>query len=147
MNEELEERINSNLMSMIKISAEYVNWNNKEISNIYIFCSTVEGVYFSFFNLINKEIVQRHKVNEYLNLKCDISKQGAALEVGINDLEEIIITFNKLEKKIPALIKLTYDFNSEKYNIDFDYEDFLTKSDLTEEDLEEKWMEELKKRL
>ena len=147
MKSKFDVKLNEYLKSMIEVSFEYIGWNKEEVDSIHILCSTEESIYFHFFYSIGGNILERHKVNNYLKVKCNDSEehQIAADNIGISDLEQIISLFKAENREIPFSIKITYLPATNKMESIFDYESKLLGSDLMEEDLLQQWIKSLKK--
>ena len=52
-----DEKLNKHLRSMIEIAYEYVNWNDKEVKNIFIFGNIEEMLQFDFCYLIENSML------------------------------------------------------------------------------------------
>lgn len=140
-----DKKFNDHIKSMVEVSFEYVGWNEKEIDHIYIFGSTEESSFFTFFYSIKGNIVERHKVNDYLVQKCNIkpSQQTAADMIGLKDLIAIMELFEKYKKEVPTILKIRYDTHSTKVDTNLSYEKRLIGTELGPADLLSEWIESL----
>lgn len=145
MNKETESQIVANIKSMIEISFEYAGWNKDEIDAIYIFCSTEESFFFTFFFSVKGLIVERHKINDHLTRKCNtsIEQQFATDKIGGENLQKIVDLFKTEEEEVPSSIRVVYHPSTEKMNVKFDYQKRIEGTDLMEEDLVEDWISSL----
>ncbi len=138
--------IDDHIKSMLEACYEYSNWNDDEIDDIYIFCSTEEGLFPTWFYRIDSKIVKAHELNNYVKLKCDTSHQGQrkVLTILADHLFDIDNEYEAQQREMPTRIKISYNLKNNKFNVDLDYKKELIGTELTDHDLLEKWMDELK---
>lgn len=142
---DLEQNIFKELKSMIEVSFEYAGWNDREIDSIYVFNSTEEGNYFTFFFKIKELLVDRHEVNNHLDKSCDVSEtqQFAADDIGLKNLLNIVDLLQGANQPIPTRLTIEFSPKTNKMISDFNYEKRLVGTDLMESDLENEWKEKL----
>lgn len=131
--------------SMLDIAFEYVNFNDKEVTEIYVFCSTEISLYFTFFYRIHETVLDRHLINEKLHKKCDISsdKQFEADDFGLIDLNKFVALFKSAGREVPTIIKLSFSVVNQKFDTNLSYDHLLANSELMATDLSDQWLEDL----
>ncbi len=142
--DKFDEKLNEHLKSMIEIAYEYVNWNDKEVKNIFIFGNIEAMLHFDFCYLIDNNIVEKHDVGNYLkNVNTDDSIQINALDIGLKDLQDIEEHFANDKRDIPTRLYIVYSPNN-GMDCKISYDEKLKNSELVGDDLFMKWIEELK---
>ena len=113
-----EDKFNELLTSMVELCFEYVDNNEKEIDNIYVYGCLEEFTAFDFFFKINNTVVQKHEINEYVNSSFDTSDdmQLKVIDLGISDLEELAKLFEKNNREIPKHIKMIYNVKTGEFD-------------------------------
>lgn len=142
---DVEQMVVPQLKSMLEIAFEYCGFNEEEVENIYVFNSAEEGEYFTFSYRIKGKVVERHLINELLDKKVDVSpdRQTEADEIGLENLHEIMKTFEQRKLDIPTVITIEYSIANQDFKADFGYEQKLIGTDLLPEDIEEQWRNQL----
>lgn len=132
--------------SMIEIAFEYAGFNADEIENIYVLNSNEEGRYSSFFYRANGQFVERHKLNDVVKKKVNVSSdlQEQTLKICLDNLENINSYFKGNNKEIPLWQYCSFDVNNGKLTCEMDYDKKLLDLETTEHDIEDEWMEKLK---
>ena len=140
-----EDQIGERIKSIIEICLEYVNLNENEVDNVFIFATIEESQYISNSYKINGQLVERHKVNDHLSKKVsiDLEQQLQVLDICNNDLTSIQEIFKNEDREMFKHLKITYDVKSRKMDSSFDYKNLLTGTDLTPHDIEDKWLKSL----
>lgn len=133
---------------MISICLEYAN-DKADVVYVYASC---EGRVISsdFFYKINSQIWARHKLNEIDPNEYDVSRsrQGACLDILIEDIEKLRDVCQEYDQPMPTEIKLIYDVNSHKVDARYRYDNVYTQSKTkTADDVAEEWFKEEKKKL
>lgn len=135
--------------AMVEIAFEFVNRNEKEVDNIYVYASMEEGdLFYNVYYKINGKNVKLNKLNDVLNQKVDISDDRVfnLFDLGMDYLEETLELFENDEREVPTLMKMTYSPKTGAFNNDISYELHYSNSDeKTNADVFEEWFDELNK--
>jgi hypothetical protein len=136
--------INNQVKSMLEACYEYAGWTD-EIDEIYIFLSLEEGLFPKWFYRINSQIVKAHEINDHLTNSYDTSteRQFGVLQILSDDLVAIDDGYELAKKEIPTRIKITFNPQTNQFNIDLEYTKELIGTDRTNHDLLDRWMAEL----
>lgn len=140
-----DKQFKNHIKSMVEICYEYIGRNQKEVDNIYIHCSTREGIAFNFFFCINGTMTSKERVNKELNKKIDFSVDQvfAVMDIGTQDLLAIMNLFKKDNREVPSELRITYTPKTKKMQTDISYENiFINKNDASQ-DIMKQWMESL----
>lgn len=133
---------------MISICLEYANY---KADAVYIIASCEGGVISSdYFFKINSQIWARHKLNEIDPDEYDVSesRQGACLNILIEDIEKLKKVCREYNQPMPTEIKLIYEVNSHKVDAKYCYENVYSDSATkTVNDVADEWFEEEKRKL
>lgn len=105
---------------LIEVCYEYVNYDSKNVEEIYIYCSTESSTiwYDSFFR-INGSIIERHKVGDEYHITDQ--KQLSLVKVSNSIIQELIVNFKKHSKDVPTEIKIIYTIEGGKFDCQLAY--------------------------
>lgn len=133
---------------MVQICFEYINYDNQNGDNIYIYCSNEQGVYTAgFFYKINGKILNRYEVNKGLP-DCDVSSdiQVHILKILIMDLKRFEKYCKMFLQDVPTEMKLIYDIKTNHFEGKYKYDlIYSNDSEKSAADIEKAWFEEIKK--
>ena len=128
---------------------ELVNNDNARVEHIYIYVS-LEGrsVFFNLFYLIDNEMTKINLKNSTFYANYDITREQVKelFKSGIDISERILRLFETFNREVPALMKMTYEPKTGKFNNDISYENrYLDHPTRTAADGFEEWYQEVDK--
>lgn len=149
MNKVFEDYFSELQTDMVSICLEYVE---DRANKIYIYCSFEDNVIASdYFYNINREIVERHKINDIISsheekYDTSIERQKGVVRILNNDMKNMIRLCREYKREMPTEMKLVYDVLKTSLKAEYKYDLVYSNDPIKEaDDIAMKWFEELKK--
>ena len=140
-----EDKIGECIKSMVEICSEYIGFDNSEVDKIYIFATIEESQYVNYSYLINRELIKKHKINDFLSKKinADSQVQFQVLKICNNEVKKIVEIFENENREMFMHFKVIYDVKTKKMDTSFDYNSLLIGTELMPQDIEEDWIKKI----
>ena len=135
---------------MVSICLEYVD---NKAEQIFIYCSCEAGMISSdFFFRINNRILERHRLNEGLELEIQlydtsVDRQDGVLTIINEDIEKIRMACINYNREMPTEMKIVYNVRKNSINADYSYDlKFSNDPVKTSDDVAMEWFNEVKQK-
>ncbi|MHB1316160.1 MAG: DUF600 domain-containing protein [Christensenellales bacterium] len=133
---------------MVSICLEYVE---NKADKIYIYCSCESGIIASdFFYMINKYIIQCHKINDIVlssekRYDVSIQRQKGVMKILNDDIAKIYRLCKEYNREMPTEMKIVYDVRKNSLDAHYKY-DLIHSNDpeKTADDIAMEWFEQVK---
>lgn len=132
---------------MLEIVYEFAGFNKTAIESIYLLGSADEDcIESNFFYQIQGTVVAKHSINDYLDIKVDVSRERQVLALQqVNKMfTGLLEEFRNDSRTLPTVLKIMYSPQSEKFSCKLSYDKVIgTDSVESYYDLYTLWMTEL----
>lgn len=125
----------------MELCFEYVNYDSKNVKEIFIFFSTeLNTIWFNTFYNLNDQILKKHKVGD----KYDTSdnKQILLNKEANKIIQQLINNYKLFSKDLPSDFRITYKINGSKFDCKINYEPIMELNpDVTMHKICDEWIE------
>jgi len=124
---------------LVSVTLEY---SGNAVTDIFIYASLEDGVFFDPFFAIKREIFERHKLP---GIDTSIDRQRALVKYASRQLEQFAEGCSKFSQPVPSQIKLRYVVATGRTDADLQYEpQWSNTQDVSFHDRSEEWQEQVR---
>lgn len=110
-----EDALTEKLSDFISLDVEYLNGKIVEIIYVYL-AITDSAVMFNSFFKKNGRLISAYEISN------SSERTSSFLEIGTDEIDELIDIYNKYQQTVPSEIKLEYQCSSNSLKAEFNYD-------------------------